>query len=574
VGGTPLTLLFDSPDKPLIFLPHILPGMKIILLDGYVDEPSCLGVPPFISTYIRYTAGAITDTGNEYTYLTIDEYRNNSPKTKAMKNANLLVIIGGAIVPGKYLRGTPASIPEIKKIAESFKGTKILGGPIARYGFSQDRKTGKLSESFDYFSKMDLDAFVYDFLLESFAEDRLRDVKEWRRWSIKGSTVIKQHPDFPTPLIIELETYRGCVRYFSGGCSFCIEPLFGEPEFREAKNIIDEVRALNDMGAVNFRLGAQSCIFSYKAEKVGETETPKPKPKKIENLLIGIRNAAQNLEVLHTDNANPSIIAEHPDESRRILKTLVKYTTSGNVLALGMESADPKVIKENNLNATPKQVMKAVKMINEYGAARGLTGMPKLLPGINLLSGLNGETKRTFDYNFQFLKEILDKGLLLRRINIRQVTQARAHFNVKSRHDQFQRFKRKVREQIDNVMLKRLVPTNTVLRKILIEKLEGNHSFGRQVGTYPLLIGIPYKIEIDTTLDVIITGHGFRSITGIEYPMDVNRAPLSALTSLPNIGKKRAARLARMRPFHSELDIINALDDENTAKNLLGYISF
>ena len=29
------------------------------ILDGYVDEPACLGVPPYISPYIRTVAGAL-----------------------------------------------------------------------------------------------------------------------------------------------------------------------------------------------------------------------------------------------------------------------------------------------------------------------------------------------------------------------------------------------------------------------------------------------------------------------------------------------------------------------------------
>ncbi len=547
--------------------------MKIVLLDGYVDEPSCLGVPPFISPYVRYTAGAIKDSGHDSIYLTIDEYRKNSPKTKAFKNSNLLIIIGGAIVPGKYLRGTPASINEIKKIAENFKGNKILGGPIARYGFSGDRKSENLRGLFDFMPEKDPDAFVYDLLKENSPVDRQRNQKEWRRWAIKGSEVITQHPDFPMPLIVELESFRGCVRYFTGGCSFCIEPLYGKPKFRPSKDIVDEVRVLGDEGAVNFRLGAQSCIFSYGTE-LGKSETPKPKPEKIEELLKGIRNAAPNLDVLHTDNANPAVIAEHPKEAKTILKALMKYCTSGNVLALGMESADPKVIKDNNLNATPEQVMKAVKLINQYGAERGENGMPKLLPGINFLSGLKGETKKTFEHNFRFLEDILEKELLLRRINIRQVAQVRASFDVKSHHSQFLRFKKKVREEIDNKMLRLLVPKNTILRKVLIEKIEGNLSYGRQIGTYPLLVGIPYKVEENTFLDIVVTDHGYRSITGIEYPMDVNKASLRALSCLPNIGNKRAARIARRRPFHSKGDFLRALDDENVGRDLLSYVTF
>jgi radical SAM superfamily enzyme with C-terminal helix-hairpin-helix motif len=548
--------------------------MKIVILDGYVDEPSCLGVPPFISPYIRYTAGAIKDAGHDFIYLTIDEYRKSSLKIKAMKKANLIIIIGGAIVPGKYLRGTPASINEIKKITESFKGIKILGGPIARFGFSGDRKAENLHNLFDFMPEKDPDAFIYDLLTGNSPNDRLRNQKEWRRWAIKGSQIISQHPDFPMPLIIELESYRGCVRYFTGGCSFCIEPLFGEPMFRKTKDIIDEVKALNDAGAVNFRLGAQSCIFSYKTEELGKSETPKPKPEKIEKLLKGIRNSAPKLEVLHTDNANPAIIAGHPNESKRIIKALVKYCTSGNVLALGMESADPKVIKANNLNATPEQVKRAVQLINEYGAERGGNGMPKLLPGINFLSGLKGETKGTFEHNFRFLKKILDNGLLLRRINIRQVSQVRTQFQVKTFHKQFLRFKKRVREEIDNKMLKLLVPADTILRKVFVEKIEGNLSYGRQVGTYPLLIGIPYQIKENSIIDVIITEHGYRSVTGIENPMNINKASLRALSCLPNVGKKRAARIVRSRPFRSEQEFISSIDDEGVAKNLLKYIKF
>ncbi len=548
--------------------------MRIVLLDCYVDEPSCLGVPPYISPYVRYTAGAIKDSGHDFLYMTIDEYRRGSEKLKAMNKGNLTVIIGGAIVPGKYLRGTPASVNEIKNIGENFKGTKILGGPIARFGFSGDRRADKLKDVFDFMPEKDVDAFVYDLLIYGSVNDRLRNEKEWRSWAVKGSCVIEQHPDFPFPLIIELETYRGCVRYHTGGCSFCIEPLFGEPRFREMDDIVQEVKALNGLGAVNFRLGAQSCIFSFGADGVGSSETPRPKPSKIEKLLKGIRNAAPNLEVLHTDNANPAVVAEHPRESKRILKALVKYCTGGNLLALGMESADPKVIEANNLNAMPEQVMKAVELINEYGAVRGESGLPMLLPGINFLSGLKGETKKTFEHDFRFLDEVLKKGLLLRRINIRQVAPVRQSFNVKKHHSDFMRFKRKVREQIDNKMLKHLVPANTILRRVFMEKIEGNTSYGRQVGTYPLLVGIPYRIEENSIIDVIITSHGQRSVTGIEYPMNVNKASLRALSCLPNIGKKRAARIARSRPFQTKQDLINSLDDEDVAKGLLEYITF
>jgi radical SAM superfamily enzyme with C-terminal helix-hairpin-helix motif len=547
--------------------------MNVALLDCYVDEPSCLGVPPFISPYVRYTAGAVLDAGHDVSYLTIDEYRNGL-KSDVLEKAQLLVIIGGAIVPGRYLRGTPASMNEIRNIASNFSGKMILGGPVARFGFSGHRKAGMIEGVFDFSAKKDTDAFVYDLLLSESIEDRLRNGNEWRRWSLKGSEIIKQHPDFPFPLIIELETYRGCVRYFTGGCSFCTEPLFGQPHERSVEDIISEVAALSKAGAVNFRLGAQSCIFSYKSQGLGTSETPKPNPAAVEDLLKGIRKAAPDLKVLHTDNANPAVVAEHEKESRAILESLVRYCTSGNILALGMESADPEVIKANNLNATPNQVMKAVELINEYGGERGDTGMPILLPGLNILCGLTNETKKTFELNLKFLKKVLDSCLLLRRINIRQVAPVRQSFRTRTRHSDFVRFKKKVREAIDLPMLRRLVPMDTVLKDVLVEKKDGNTRFGRQVGTYPLLIGIPYQVELHTLVDVIVTDHGYRSATGIEHPMNINKASLLALSSLPGIGKKRAAQIARARPFETEEELIDTLDNENVARNLLRYVSF
>lgn len=546
--------------------------MKILLLDCYVDEPSCLGVPPYISPYVRYAAGAVRTSGHELTYMTIDEYRGGSPKLNVLKKANTLIMIGGGIVPGKYLRGTPASINEIKNIAEDFKGIKILGGPIAKFWYSGNRSAEKLREIFDFVPSKDLDAFIIDFLTQRSEEYRWRSLDEWRRWALEGSVVIEQHPDFPLPLIIELETYKGCVRYFTGGCSFCIEPLYGKPQFRPPVDIVDEVRALSKVGAINFRLGTQSCMFSYGTKQLGSSETPKPEPSTIISLLKGIREAAPNLEVLHTDNANPAVIAEHPNEAKEILKALVRYCTSGNVLALGMESADPSVIEANHLNATPEQVMRAIKLINEAGGERGDNGLPKLLPGINLLSGLKGETTETFDLNLRFLKEVLEHPLLLRRINIRQVASVRTDFDMRKLHRQFLLFKRKVRDKIDNEMLKLLIPEKTVLRRVFIEKLKGNISYGRQIGTYPLLVGIPYKVKENSLIDVMVTDHGFRSVTGLQHPMNVNNASLKALSSLPNIGKKRAARIARARPFRSKEELLNCLDNDEVGKNLLEYI--
>ena len=48
--------------------------LKVTILDGYIDEPACLGVPPYISPYPRYIAGAIWgfDDSARVFHITID----------------------------------------------------------------------------------------------------------------------------------------------------------------------------------------------------------------------------------------------------------------------------------------------------------------------------------------------------------------------------------------------------------------------------------------------------------------------------------------------------------------------
>jgi radical SAM superfamily enzyme with C-terminal helix-hairpin-helix motif len=87
-------------------------------------------------------------------------------------------------------------------------------------------------------------------------------------------------------------------------------------------------------------------------------------------------------------------------------------------------------------------------------------------------------------------------------------------------------------------------------------------------------VGIPYKIPLGRTLDAVITDYGQRSVTGVEYPFNINKASLRALACLPLVGKKRAARIARSRPFSPFKEMIPVLDDQEVAKILRDYVTF
>jgi radical SAM superfamily enzyme with C-terminal helix-hairpin-helix motif len=529
--------------------------MKALVLDGYTDEPACLGVPPFISPYARLAFGSLSAAGAETDYATIDQWRSRSLD---LTRYDLLVIVRNIAVPGKYLRGMPASDRELVKITANFKG-RIA----ASFGSAPSTIPKELREALDHVSTEDFDASIHDLVRTGNWYDRRRTSEEWSSWLLRGAASCTMHPDHGGPLIAEVQMYRGCVRYISGGCDFCVEPLFGEVLFRKPENILEEVIALAKAGVRNFRLGAQSCVYCYMSKEVGRSETPIPNPSEISKLLKGVRDLV-NPEVFHVDNANPAVIAEHPSESREVTKAIAESCTSGNVLAFGLESADPAVAKENNLNATAEQTLTAIRIVNEIGARRGPTGLPLVLPGINFVCGLKGESKRTYQLNLEFLKKVLSEGLLLRRINIRQVMPVRKEFpGVISKAD-FMRFKRAVREEIDGPILERLVPDRTLLKGVYTELREGGRTFGRQAGTYPLLISIPYQMDVGLKIDVSVTGRGFRSVEGVAYPVDANTATLSELQAVPGIGRKRAMAIVRGRPF-SDLEKLWGLFDEQKA---------
>lgn len=557
--------------------------MKALIIDGYVDEPACFGVPPYISPYIRYLAGAMREQGipiQDIFYSAIDSIRLD-PKVheKIIREADLVVIIAGMTVPGKYLRCTPISLQELHILSRTATGKVVLGGPV-RLGFSSEG--GKRASSLSglenaYCCGADVEAFVYDLLKDgklgnpANITDRFRSVQEIGRWSKKGAFIIRQHPDYPN-VMCELETYRGCGR--KKHCSFCTEPFYGEPDHRPVDNVIAEVQALYGEGARHFRIGRQPDLLSYQSKDKGG-DLPVPDPMAIESLYRGIRSVAPSLHVLHMDNANPATIAAFPEESEAILSTIVRYHTSGDVAAMGMESADPEVIKKNGLKVSADEMLAAIGLINKIGRIRGDNGMPELLPGINFVHGLMGETRETFRLNYDFLRKVLDSGSLIRRINIRQVMafQGTPMFGndaaVEKHKKEFLRYKEKVRKEIDLPMLRKIVPAGTILRNVLLEINERNTTFGRQMGSYPLLVGIPAKLGTGYYTDLTVIEHGFRSITAIPYPLDVNNAGLDLLQRVPGAGRSMAAKIFTERPYKG---IQELMDKTGVSPDVLKYI--
>ncbi|GGL72391.1 radical SAM protein [Halocalculus aciditolerans] len=549
-------------------------SLDVVLVDGYVDEPAHFGVPPYISTYPRYTAGALVDAGvpeENVTYHTIDALREERSRWLDVERADLLVYLGGMTVPGKYVGGTPAEPDEVRELAWTANGTSVMGGPI-RFGVGEENAGASDMErkdlDFDFVAKGDVEAAVYDLVsegMEGFG-NRVRSNEEIDRWGAKGAFVVDQHPNFPEYLIAELETSRGCAYR----CSFCTEPLYGNPSFRTAESVVREVEQLYEAGVRHFRLGRQADILAFGGD--GEA----PNPDAIQRLYGGIREVAPDLETLHLDNMNPVTIVDYPEASREAIEIIAEHNTPGDTAAFGLESADPVVQEKNNLLVTADECLEAIRVVNEAGGWRPgddpadapTTGadaanrLPKILPGINLLHGLQGERPETYEHNKQFLQRVYDEGLMLRRINIRQVMafegteMSDTGASIANDHKQnFKSYKQEVREQIDNPMLNRVCPPGTILEDVHLEYHQDGKTFGRQLGTYALLVGIPGERELGQSIDIAVTGHGYRSITGIPYPLDLNDASMDELQAIPGVGSQSAGDVVVNRPYDSPGDV-------------------
>ena len=521
-----------------------------LIIDGYVDEPACLGVAPYISPYIREVAGVLSGHGYAPRYVTIDQVRADPALAAGHGRGDLVVMIAGMTVPGAYIGGTPATLTEVQQLGIALREpTTAIGGPIT-FGYAPGGGRKAIRQAIAGFDvtlsgspAVALDAWLSGGEPVGAADYSLTDP-----WCVAGAGIIARHPAFPH-VMCELETAIGCSRATVGGCSFCTEPFYGLPRYRSIEGIAEEVAALHAAGARHFRLGRQPDLLAYRS---GGGEFPVPRPEVLAELFSAVRKSAPALKTLHIDNINPGTIARHEEAAREALAAIVAGHTPGDTAAFGMETADPAVVAANNLKAMPDDVFRAIEVVNDVGGRR-TGGIPELLPGLNFIAGLAGETPATFDANEAFLRRVLDSGLLVRRVNIRQVMPfagtAAYEENTLGMHDaRFRAFKEWTRTQFDEPMLRRVFPAGTVLSEVVVE-IPGKPSFGRQMGSYPILVGIPLELPAGTVLDTVVVDGGMRSVTALPCPVAVNTLPVAALRWIPGVGKKKAAAIAARRPF-------------------------
>ncbi len=532
---------------------------RYLILDCFVDEPACLGVPPFVSPYPRYIYGALAAAGvdpSRIIYGTIEELREKG--LILGDTFELVFLIGGAAVPGRYLGSRIGTAAEIGRILTLNRKQKFaVGGLISRV----------IEPSHDNAVLVMNDIEMYAHTAAAGRpDDGLRYPGELAGWAVAGAPIAALHPRSPDT-IFEIETFRGCPR--EKHCSFCPEGLISEIQFREPGDILDEVDALIRAGATRFRLGRQADILQYRSSLRGyRGGFPEPDPSPVLELFAELRARRERgeIRVLNIDNANPGTMAHFPDQSVRILQGIVDSITPGDTLALGVESFDPVVVKANNLKVTGDEALRAVRLVNEVGARRA-DGIPVLLPGINLLHGLWGETASTFEENFRSLAAMRDEGLLVKRINVRQVqpfpgTPCREEpVKIPERvRNRFEYYREKIRSEVEHPMLEAIYPAGTILREMQILEIQSGISYGKQIRSYAITGRFPLELDKRSFVDCVVTGHRERSVTVLPFPIPINAIPQKGLESIPGIGKKLSSEIIMKRPFSSREEAAALLD--------------
>ncbi len=499
---------------------------EAVILDCFTVEPSGLGVPPYLSTYVRESFSAIRGAipGASVAYLTIDDVRwclnghtqfqlaplsdpltysatiNRDEAITKLRNASTVVIIAGDAVPSVHLHAQNGSPDEIARALACVRGNRILVGPLANDTLVSPKKYTGLFDAVHTHTVTSRTLFGGSRQAPSYDElaaDRtsFEDLIPQMRW---------------TP-IAEIELYRGCTR--RRFCSFCNEPVKSrDVVFREPGDIISEMKLLYHAGVRNFRLGQQTCFFSYKFRSA----------EAIEALLYGIREACPELEVLHIDNADPLAVAS--SVGRRIAALVATHCTEGNCAPMGIESFDPVVAEKNVLICTPEVIVRATTNINEFGTKDGPLGFPTFLPGLNLIYGLPGETHRTHFENLKWLTHILESGLQCHRTNVRQVrpypgtplamNDGSGSAPPSSQH--FETWKADIDNSYDQPMKKRVYPVGRRLAGLHSFFVSSRGTWHRRLGSYSLQV---VERDVQRSLyqpsSLRITDHAPRFVYGL-----------------------------------------------------------
>jgi len=555
---------------------------KVVVVDGFSDLPFSLGTPPLMGAEVRYLAGACWDRDENarVIYVTLDDLKTGR-KSSLLDGADLVFAYAGVrqasplVQPSNVVEtGQVSDIREIADYVAYLKCPKILGGPyvLANNGKVDDRL------GFDVVVTGDLSKYAHELLAEGGRIDSVdpslqRTNQDLATYSLHGAGLAIQSAGYPSFLSCVVELYRGCPSASLGGCSFCHETRFTTVDYRPVQDVLAEISKLSELGCENVVLECP-CFFSYFSSPTEDGQV-KLDHAAIEKLLEGARTVAPDLKGLHIANANPRTIVEDPEESVKILKAIVANCSDANFINLRVITFDEEVQLQNNTPASADQSRRAVEMLAEQGRPTGPSGLPRILPTIELVYGLPGERQRSLDVNLRNLRELADAGL------IRGVI-ARPLFPIPgtpvSKREDLPKTEGleshlKELQAVNRAAEARLIQPGQLVREVYTYRILGGLAMAKKVGVNGLEVRIHGSSQANIVQDVRITSAMSAGLEALTQPLTPKTVSRELLRLIPEMTDDRIDRFMRSRPEQSE-QFYQLFDDPAAARRAASFFEF
>jgi radical SAM superfamily enzyme with C-terminal helix-hairpin-helix motif len=502
-------------------------SLDTVILDCYTDEPSGYGVRPYLGTHQLHLSQALAAQGRPHAYITIDDLRycehgraedckertdiatlnttiNRDDALDILRRAKIIYVIMGCFVDYNYFSCVPPRSDEVYHYLQGMSARKVLFYVMGTLdGISSDYSESRLSTIIDEVEHGNTYRYVFELAGSTPTKNLINpDYDLLKKIGRYPPPILEQIRD---PIIAEIETGTGCN---TPTCTFCIESVRSpRVTYREPEDIVEQVECLYNSGVRHFRLGRQPNFFHYMRQDVLA----------MERLLGGIRSRCPEIRTLHIDNVNIVNVITAP--GHRIAELVAMYCTSGNVAPFGIESFDPTVRQAARVVGSVDDIMHAVEIINRYGSDRGENGIPKLLPGINLIHGLPGASARTHEANRSCLLRILGEGLMAYRFYYRNMTQPTGVSLSSSHtvHAEFQRCFDELTEEFVLPMQSRVYPPGTVIKDDWEMVRDDDVTYARTLGTCSIKVRLDQQISSPrASMSVRVVGNiGYRLLEGI-----------------------------------------------------------
>ncbi len=556
---------------------------KVVIVDGFSDIPFEAGIPPFMSSEVRYVAGACWDRDQKVRviYVTIEDLRAGR-KASLLDGADLVFAYAGlrdgvpAVRPSQESESPGiADVQDLVDYIAYLDCPRILGGPYVL------AKGGKVEErlGFDVVVTGDLSKYAHDLLAEEGRTDSVhpgveRTNNDLETFSILGAGLCIQNPGYPSYLSCSVELYRGCPGSSSGGCSFCHQTRYTTVDYRPVEQVLAEIAKLSELGCENVMFESP-CFFSYFSSP-SEDGRLGLDHHAIEKLLEGARSVAPDLKGMHIGSINPAAIVGDPEESKKILKAVTRYCSDGNFPNLHVVTFDNEVQLQNNTKAGAEETRRAVEMIAEAGKERGPSGLPLLLPTIELVYGLPGEREETLTLNLQNLRDMTHAGSI-RGVTARVLvplpgTTAAKREDLKE-PESLRPHLQELAAKVNRVATGMMVVPGQLLREVFPYRPVNGSALARKVGLNALDVLIHGLSQMNVAQDVRVTAASGERVEAVLQPLAPKTVSREILRLLPEMTEERIDQFMRSRPEEIE-GFTRLFDDPLAARKAASFFDF